>query len=181
MLHVSCFIALLALCVLSLWHSIANVNSCAMITRLSAHFSCVPVCKPYQVSLSAGLSFNEGGVRQQPFLQSRRKHGKPVPRIVCGHAVSNTPRPSESRAEYLVQQLEQEIIPESVGSQIEDLKSKLAALEHSIDDSYSRILSGRQTRSEQGDTVQINSAADLRLLARDEPEVRASSCRDAVT
>lgn len=92
---------------------------------------------------------------------------------MCGHAVSNTARTSKSRAEYLVQQLDEQVQPESVDVQIEELKSELEELDNAIDTAYSTILSGRQTASEEGKVIKIDSAAEMQQLSRGEPEVRA--------
>ena len=90
---------------------------------------------------------------------------------MCGHAVSNTARPNQSRAEQLVQELNEQDVPESLDSQLAELNGELESLDGAIDSQYSRVLSQRQTASEDGKAICINSAAEMQQLSRDQPEV----------
>jgi hypothetical protein len=84
---------------------------------------------------------------------------------------ATTAKTSESRAEKLVQQLEDEVVSKAASDQIEELRRVLKELDDTIDCAYSTIMSSRKTQTEDGNEVDINSAAEWRLLAREEPEV----------
>lgn len=73
-----------------------------------------------------------------------------------------------------MQELEQQVDFQSLRQQIENVESELQDIHSSIDHAYASVLSSRNVESENGGMISVDSAAAMKQLARDEPQVSAT-------
>lgn len=70
-----------------------------------------------------------------------------------------------------MQELNEQAVPDSLDARIEELANEVETLDGAIDSQYCRVLSNRETASEDGTAISIDSAAAMQQLSRDQPEV----------